>query len=424
MNEYDSSAVADMLEKAGWKESAESEADLIIVNTCAVRQAAEDRAIGHLLTLAGTYPKAKVGVMGCVAQEKGAELLDKYPQIAFAVGPGEIDRIPVAIEKISREACLDVDRLSGDGLRAHIADGSMKAFIAISRGCENFCSYCIVPYVRGKLRSRSIEDILDEARLNVQAGIREITLLGQNVNSYLDKKSNSNFAGLLKRMNDIDGLARIRYVTNHPKDMSDEIIDAIAELPKVCEAIHLPVQSGSTRVLRAMNRGYTRVDYLNLVDRIKTRIPDVTLTTDIIAGFPGETDEDFEDTVSLYKTVEYAASFAFRYSIRPGTAAEKLDDDVPEELKISRLERIIDLGQDYAAKYSESLLRKSREVLVEGTSAKNPGMQYGYDRGGRRVLFPSKKDLRGALVNVVIKHADKWFLTGELQESNHDPCQL
>ncbi|MGC9315339.1 MAG: tRNA (N6-isopentenyl adenosine(37)-C2)-methylthiotransferase MiaB, partial [bacterium] len=408
MNEYDSAAVADMLEKAGWKASAESEADLIIVNTCAVRQAAEDRAIGHLLTLAGTYPKAKVGIMGCVAQEKGAELLAKYPQIAFAVGPGEIDKIPEAIEKIGRQACLDVDRLSGDGLRAHIADGSLKAFIAISRGCENFCSYCIVPYVRGKLRSRSIEDILDEARCSVEAGVREITLLGQNVNSYFDKKSNSNFARLLDRINDIEGLARIRYVTNHPKDMSDDIIDAIAEVPKVCEAIHLPVQSGSTKILRAMNRGYTREDYLNLVDKIKKRIPDVTLTTDIIAGFPGETDADFEDTVNLYKTVGYAASFAFRYSVRPGTAAEKLDDDVPEEIKISRLERIIDLGQDYAAKYSQSLPEKTREVLVEGTSAKNPEMTFGYDRGGRRVLFPSKNNLRGELVNVVIKHADKW----------------
>ncbi len=420
MNEYDSSAIAEMLERNGWRESDVSDADLIIVNTCAIRQNAEDRAIGHLLTLAGTYPDARVGIMGCVAQEKGEELLDKYPKIAFSLGPGEIDRIIDIASGSDRSAYLNPNRITGEGLRSKIAKDGLKSFIAISRGCENFCSYCIVPYVRGKLRGRPIRDILDEARRNVDLGVMEITLLGQNVNSYVDPDSEADFADLLAKINEIEGLKRIRYVTNHPKDMSDDIISAIADLPKVCEAIHLPVQSGSTKILKAMNRGYSRENYLDLVDKIRSKIPDVTLTTDIITGFPGESDTDFQDTVSLYEKVEYVASFAFRYSIRPGTAATRLKDDVPEAVKISRLERIIDKGQKYATKYSRSLVGKSREVLVEGVSAKDPDMLYGYDRGGRRVLFPCKKSLCGEHVNVIIESADRWYLTGEIHRTESD----
>lgn len=418
MNEYDSAAVAELLERQGWIESDESEAELIIVNTCAVRQNAEDRAIGHLLTLAGTYPDARVGIMGCVAQEKGQELLDEYPQIAFAVGPGEIDRLIDIAKDTERKAFLNPNRINGAKLRSRIEKGGLKAFIAISRGCENFCSYCIVPYVRGNLRGRPMRDIIDEVKRDVELGVREITLLGQNVNSYIDPDSCANFRDLLAEVNEIEGLKRIRYVTNHPKDMSEEIIGAIADLSKVCEAIHLPVQSGSTKILKAMNRGYTREDYLHLVDKIKSRIPNVTLTTDIITGFPGESEDDFQDTLSLYQQVKFAASFAFRYSVRPGTAAAKLEDDVPENVKISRLKQIIDMGQEYAARYSRSLVGSTRQVLVEGLSAKNRNFLYGYDRGGRRVLFPGEKTLCGELVNVIIRDAERWYLTGKIQNRN------
>jgi len=415
MNEYDSAAVVEMLEMRGWKSSPENEAQVIIVNTCAVRQNAENRALGRLLTMARTHKDAIVGIIGCVAQEIGGELLEKYPEIAFAVGPGEIDRIPEIIQNLDRKPRLDVDRLTGCGLRAKVEEGDLKAFVAISRGCENFCSYCIVPYVRGKLRGRPMSDIIDEINRDVDLGVREITMLGQNVNSYVDPATGEDFAGLLEKACDIAGLARIRFVTSHPRDMSDRIIDAIAYLPKVCEAIHLPVQSGSTRILQAMNRGYSREYYLDLIDKIIHKIPDVALTTDIIAGFPGETDEDFLDTVSLYERVGYASSFAFRYSVRPGTAAADFDDDVPENVKISRLERIITLGQKYAVKFSSSLIGKSREILVEGESNKNPGMQYGYDRAGRRVLFDGKNRLRGSLIRVIITNADKWFITGKIE---------
>ncbi len=419
MNQYDSAAVSRMLDDLGWSESSEEEADLVIVNTCAVRQHAEDRAIGRLLTIAGTYPEKRVGIMGCVAQERGAELLERYSILDFAVGPGEIDRIAeIAEDRLPRAALLDVDRIDGRGLRARLEGGEnpLKAFVAISRGCDNFCSYCIVPYVRGRLRGRPMPDILDEIKQDILLGVKEITLLGQNVNSYIDPVSGADFADLLERIDPMDGLARIRFVTNHPKDMSDKIIDAIANLPKVCESIHLPAQSGSTKILRAMNRGYTREEYLQLVDRIRDKIPDVALTTDFIAGFPGETEDDFRETISLYESVGYASSFAFRYSVRPGTAAASLQDDVPEEVKIDRLKQIIDLGQGLAERFSRSKIGETLEILVEGESSRNPGMQLGLDRSGKRVIFRSKKGLRGQTVKVIIKSADKWLLHGELSE--------
>ncbi len=412
MNEYDSAAVSEMFLRKGWVSVPENEADVIIVNTCAVRQNAENRALGRLLTLAGTYPESRVGIIGCVAQEIGKKLLEKYPKIAFAVGPGEIHRLPEIIAGFDRSAHLDVDCLDGKGLRAEIKSGSVKAFIAISRGCENFCSYCIVPYVRGKLRGRPMSDIIEEIKRDIDLYVVEITLLGQNVNSYIDPETGADFAELLEKVDAIDGLRRIRFVTNHPKDMSERVIEAISCLPHVCESIHLPVQSGSSKILKLMNRGYSREKYLDIVRKIREKMPDIALTTDIITGFPGEADEDFQDTVTLYREVGYAGAFAFRYSPRPGTAASNMIDDVPEKLKIERLTAIIDMSQKFAEKFSKSLIGKNRKILVEGESAKNPGMVFGLDRAGRKVILPGKKDLRGQIVNVIIDRAEKWFLFG------------
>ncbi|HHS49781.1 MAG TPA: radical SAM protein, partial [candidate division Zixibacteria bacterium] len=225
MNEYDSSAVSNMLENVGWRASTIEDADLVIVNTCAVRQNAEDRAIGRLLTIAGTYPEKTVGIIGCVAKDKGEELLAKYKRISFAVGPGEIDRIVEIAEGVSTTGnLLSDDRIDGCGLRATVKEGDVKAFVAISRGCENYCSYCIVPYVRGHFRSRPVQDILDEIKHDISLGIKEITLLGQNVNSYFDERTNTNFADLLYQIHKLEDVKRIRFVTNHPKDMSDKII--------------------------------------------------------------------------------------------------------------------------------------------------------------------------------------------------------
>ncbi|MCK5834022.1 tRNA (N6-isopentenyl adenosine(37)-C2)-methylthiotransferase MiaB [bacterium] len=414
MNEYDSAAVANILNEAGWHRSKIEDADIIIVNTCAVRQNAEDRAMGRLLTIAGTYPKKTVGIMGCVAKEKGKEILQRNKHIDFAVGPGEIDRILEIAESEKKESILlEADRLDGCGLRAEIPQNSLKAFVAITRGCENFCSYCIVPYVRGHFRSRPHGDIIDEIKRDIDLGIKEITLLGQNVNSYLDTSSNQDFADLLYKIHRIDGLLRIRFVTNHPKDMSDKIIDAIASLPKVCQSIHLPVQSGSTKVLSAMNRGYTREKYLQLIDKIKDKIPDVALSTDIIAGFPGETDSDFEETITLYKSVAYAGSFAFRYSPRPGTKAAGIPDDVPEKMKIQRLKRIIDLGQELAEKYSKMQVGRIKEVMVEELVNKGIRQCLGFDRSGRRVVFADEGCSLGDILKVKVISAKRWLLFGE-----------
>ncbi len=413
MNEYDSAAVERMLRDAGWKPAPENVADLIIVNTCAVREHAEEKAMGRLITLARTYTGRPVGIIGCVAQERGQEILDKCPEIAFAIGPGEIDRIiEIAENHTTRRALLDVNRISGIGLRASLTESVIKSFVAISRGCNNFCSYCVVPYVRGELRGRPMDDVLDEIKSAVEAGVHEITLLGQNVNSYRDPDTGADFAELLRRVNEIEQLLRIRFVTNHPKNMTDGIIAAITDLPKVCEAIHLPVQSGSTRILELMNRGYTREQYLELVRKIRDKMPDVALTTDIITGFSGETEEDFADTVSLFADVGYAGAFAFRFSVRTGTAAAKMEDDVPEKEKIRRLEIIIGMIQEYAERYSQSLVGKTREVLVEGESPENRDILFGLDRGGRKILFRGDKNLRGKLVNVRITNAERWYLEG------------
>ena len=415
MNEYDAAAIADMLERRGWTQTTEESADLHIVVTCAVREHAEKRALGRLFTVANTYPDSLTGIVGCVAQERGREILDSHPEIDFAVGPGEIDRIPdIVAAGGSREPLLNVDRLTGKGLRSRTEEGALKGFVAISRGCENFCSYCIVPYVRGKLRGRPMPDIISECGEMASRGIREITLLGQNVNSYSDPETGADFADLLREVSSIENLLRIRFVTNHPKDMSDPIIEAVAEIPEVCEPLHLPVQSGSRKILKAMNRGYTREDYLDLVSRIRARIPGAAISSDIIVGFPSETEADFRRTVDLFNRCDFSAAFAFKYSPRPGTAAAKLPDDVPEELKIKRLTEIIDLSQEKAGNFSRSLVGKTRQVLVEGESRKNPGKLFGFDRAGRRAIFPGDSGLRGTLQNVIIESADRWLLKGNI----------
>jgi len=415
MNEYDSSALKKEFIDQGWKNAPPEIADVLIVNTCAVRHHAEHRAISRLVSLARAR-KGKINmIMGCVAQKNGQKLLDKYPCIDYSVGPGEIDRIFQIVENCeSKGAFMDLNRFDGCGLRSYIKKDQLKSFVAISRGCENFCSYCIVPYVRGKLRGRPIYDILDEIKSAIDKGVKEITLLGQNVNSYIDPGSEQNFSDLLEKVNDLSGLARIRYVTNHPKDMDEKLIETIAELPKVCEAIHLPFQSGSSKILKAMNRGYSREDYIELISKITDKMPDAALTTDIIVGFPGESLEDFDQTAELFDSVGFTGAFAFKYSTRPGTVASKMEDDVPENEKIRRLELIIDLIQKNAEEFSKSMVGKEVEVLIEGVSPKNPGQLFGLTRNGRKVIFDGEKALIGKCVKVSIIKAYKWYLNGEL----------
>ncbi len=418
MNEYDSLAVENLLEKDGWESAELEDAQLVIVNTCAVRQNAEERAIGRLLTIAGTYPEKIVGIIGCVAKEKGADLLKKYNKIRFAVGPGEIDRIPeIVSEKRKKQVLLIEDRITGCELRAKTKKDQIKAFISITRGCENYCSYCIVPYVRGKLISRPYDDILDEIKNNIYLGVKEITLLGQNVNSYYDQKNNVDFADLLYKIYENTELLRLRYLTNHPKDMSDKIIEAITNIQIVCESIHLPIQSGSNKILKKMNRGYTIEEYKLLVSKIKNKMNNVALSTDIITGFPGESDADFNDTVSIYHEIKYSSSFSFRYSVRPGTKAAKMHDSVPESIKIERLKEIINIGQEYSNKFSKEQIGKTVEVLVEGRNLRKNSEYIGTDRAGRKVSFKTNIDVEDPIVYVKIYDAQKWLLLGNIVDS-------
>ncbi len=418
MNEYDSKMIRAMLAEAGHAATRDpSTADAVIVNTCAVRERAERRVIGRLRHLRGLMrPNAVLGVIGCVAQRLGDELTRIVPGIDFVVGTDRYADLPRALETASagsRLVATTPDATERYEPRPLATEAALCEFVSVMRGCDNYCSYCIVPYVRGRERSRPAERVVEEVRRLVELGARDVTLVGQNVNSYSDGVVD--FAKLLRLVNDVPGLARLRFTTSHPKDLTDAIIDAVAELPQVCEHIHLPVQSGSNAVLAAMNRGYTREAYVDLVRRIRERVPGVALTTDIIVGFPGETDEHFEETLSLLKEVRFDSAFMFRYSVREGTSAARLTDDVPEETKIARLTRTIDLQKRITAELNRALVGTTLEVLVEGPSEKDPARLFGRTRTGKAVVFTGPSVLQSKLVQVRIVDASAWTLHGELE---------
>ncbi len=420
MNKYDSAALRALLEGEGhiWTESPR-DADVIIVNTCAVRQHAEDRALGRLRALVGLKkrrPWVSVGVIGCVAQKLGEKLLEQIPGLDFVVGTDRLDVIPRIVEgDIPGGVFVDTKPdFTGLGVPAHTKEGAVSAFVTIMRGCNNFCTYCIVPYVRGRERSRSPDEILREVRELLQRGVVEITLLGQNVNSY--RFGDTDFPKLLGMVAELEGLLRLRFVTNHPKDFSDAVLDVVeAHRDVIPPSFHLPLQSGSDAILRAMNRRYTAAYYLDLVERIYRRFPDAAITTDIICGFPGETEADHRATLNVMRRVGFAGTFAFRYSVRPGTAAAKLPDDVPEDVKIRRLNEVIALGIELAKDFSRRLLGTLQDVLVEGVAPKNPGMLRGTAPSGRTVLLSAACGAkRGEIIPVEITEAGTWVLWGSV----------
>ncbi|MCD4653194.1 tRNA (N6-isopentenyl adenosine(37)-C2)-methylthiotransferase MiaB, partial [bacterium] len=335
MNVYDSEQLAAMLVAEGWVQVTDNEkADVVILNTCSVREKAEQKVFsrfGRLKELRTQRRDVKFVLVGCMARAWGRKLLKRIPYLDLVVGPGMLHRIPQYLEQLQERRVPIVDVSDPEdvfSLPLELVDnpGSHNAWVTIIEGCDNFCSYCIVPYVRGRERSRNEEDIVNEVRVLQKKGVREITLLGQNVNSYSGSKGG--FPELLKKIHDIDGLYRIRFTTSHPKDMSNELIQAIADYPKLCEYLHFPVQSGSSRILSRMNRGYNREDYIGRVERMKERIPDVALSSDFIVGFPGETEEDHLQSVSLLESVLYDNIFIFNYSIRTGTRAAQFVDNV------------------------------------------------------------------------------------------------
>lgn len=425
MNEHDSENLFGMLEKMGYGVTEDqSEADLIIYNTCAVRENAELKVYGNLHALKKykeKNPDLVISVCGCMMQQPHVveEIKSKYPHVNLVFGTHNIYKFPELLNTVmeSDEAMYDIWDIDGrivEGLptqRKH----EIKAFVNIMYGCNNFCTYCIVPYTRGRERSRNPEDIIAEAKKLVEGGVKEITLLGQNVNSYGKTfEPQYPFHRLLEDMNNIEGLERIRFMTSHPKDISDELIDAISNLEKVCESLHLPVQSGSSRVLKEMRRHYTKEDYLAIIDKVKEKVDGIGLTTDIMVGFPGETEEDFAHTLDVVRKAQYDLAFTFLYSVRKGTVAENMDNHINEDVKKDRFDRLLAVVNEAATKTAQAYQDKVVEVLVEGVSKKNPEYMMGRNRQNKLVNFKGKEDLIGKLVNVKITEPKSFSLNGEM----------
>jgi tRNA-2-methylthio-N6-dimethylallyladenosine synthase len=424
MNEHDSERIAGILQKQGYSASPGAEnADMIILNTCSIREKAEQKfysELGRLKGLKSANPDMRIAVAGCIAQQEGRGLLSRAPYVDMVFGPSDIGRLSTLVEtKLSHS--VPVVETTGDPdyqrkqIPAARAD-KLKAWVSIMYGCDNYCTYCVVPYLRGRERSRHPDDIVRETRDLALAGYKEITLLGQNVNSYGKGLQNGvHFPELLKRINEISGIERIRFVTSHPRDLSNDLITALRDLPKVCESLHLPVQSGSNRMLAAMNRRYTREDYLDKIARLRQAVPDIALTTDIIAGFPGETEEDFEMTMSLLTAIRYDGIFAFKYSKRPGTAALKLSDHLSDDIKEKRLDQILALQKTISEQKNRDHIGTTKEILIDGYSKKGM-MLTGRTRGNRAVNVSADESLIGCLATVRITAAGANSLTGQICE--------
>lgn len=424
MNEEDSEKLSGMLKELEYtKTENKDEADLIIFNTCCVRENAELKVYGNLgvlRKLKNKNPDLIITVCGCMMQEnKMAEAIKKrFPFVDIIMGTHNIQMFPSYLKEVkeSRKSIIEVwDKEENiiEGLPVD-RESKFKAFVTIMYGCNNFCTYCIVPYVRGRERSRKPSDIEAEIKKLVEEGYKEITLLGQNVNSYgKGLEEEINFAGLLRRVNKIEGLHRIRFMTSHPKDLTDDVIKAVAECDKVCEHIHLPVQSGSSDIMQKMNRHYDREYYMSLIKKIKEQVKDVAITTDIIVGFPGETEEDFEATLSLVEEVRYDSAFTFLYSIREGTPAAELQNQIPEDVKHERFNRLVEVVNRICAEKNKEYEGRTVEILVEGKSKNNDGKLMGRTRTGKLVNFAGREDSIGKLVNVKITKAQSFSLVGE-----------
>jgi tRNA-2-methylthio-N6-dimethylallyladenosine synthase len=425
MNEHDTEVMAGICISLGYElTDTLEEANVVLLNTCAIRENAEDKVfgqIGHLKALKKENPDLLVGVCGCMSQEESVvnRILQKHHHVDMIFGTHNIHRLPHILHEayMSKEMVVEVWSKEGDIIEnlPKVRRGKIKGWVNIMYGCDKFCTYCIVPYTRGKERSRRPEEIIQEVRQLAAQGYQEITLLGQNVNAYGKDLAENNFGlgDLLDEIRKID-IPRIRFTTSHPRDFDDHLIEVLAKRGNLMEHIHLPVQSGSTEVLKIMARKYTREQYLELVRKIKAAIPDVALTTDIIVGYPNETDEQFEETLSLYKEVGYELAYTFIYSPREGTPAAKMQDNVPMEVKKERLQRLNALVNELSAKAMNAYEGQVVEVLVEGESKNNPDVLAGYTRKNKLVNFIAPKTTIGKIVKVKINEAKTWSLNGEI----------
>ncbi len=427
MNEEDSEKLSGMLKSQGYERTEnKEEASIIIFNTCCVRENAENKVfgnLGQLKQLKKKNPNLVIAICGCMMQQVGMadKVLKTFPYVDIIFGTHNAHKFPEYLHRVLQEGVQVKEILNKE---EGIVEGlpidrksDVKAFVTIMYGCNNFCTYCIVPYVRGRERSRKSEDIIKEIEELVSQGYKEITLLGQNVNSYgKGLEEDIDFAGLLRKVNEVKGLERVRFMTSHPKDLSEDVIMAIKECDKLCEQVHLPVQSGSSRILKEMNRHYDREYYLDLVKKIKSEIPDVTLTTDIIIGFPGETEEDFLDTLSLCEEVGYDSAFTFIYSRRNHTPADKMENQIPDDIKHDRFNRLVEAINKKVVIKNKEYEGKVVEVLVEGPSKNDETKLTGRTRNGKLVNFAGDEKLVGELVNLKIVRAQPFSLIGEIVE--------
>ena len=434
LNENDSEKLSGMLEKMNYKKTLNmEEADLVLFNTCCVRENAEEKLFGKV----GEVKKQKenkgtiIAIGGCMMQEEHIikKLKQSYPYVDIIFGTHTLHKLPQDLYKALEENkkirdVIDIDGEIIEGLPISRND-KIKASVTIMNGCNNFCSYCIVPYVRGRERSRSPKDIIEEVKLLAEQGYKEITLLGQNVNSYLrverEKKIEfeeyegvNSFAKLLRIVNKIEGIEKIRFVSPHPKDFTDDVIEAIRDCEKVSKIVHLPLQSGSTNVLKRMNRKYTKEQYLSLVEKMKKRVPNIVFSTDIIVGFPGETEEDFEDTLDVVKKVHFEQVFMFIYSRRVGTPGDRMENQIPEEIKHKRFDRLKLLVESQIKENNDKYIGTIQRVLVEGKSKNNEEMLTARTDTNKVVVFEGNKELIGNMVDLKIVSEHMWYLKGEI----------
>lgn len=429
MNEEDSEKLSGMLKNMDYEETLfRDKADVIIFNTCAVRENAELKVYGNLgalKQLKKDNPNLTLAVCGCMMQQKGVpeEILKTYKHVDIVFGTHNAYKFPEYLERSKIEGTQiseiyehETDIVEGIPI---VRKSEVKAFVTIMYGCNNYCTFCVVPYVRGRERSRKPEDILKEIIYLVKNGYKEVTLLGQNVNSYGENlEEDINFAKLLRLVNKVDGLERIRFMTPHPKDLKSDVIEAIKDCEKVVEQVHLPVQSGSNRLLKKMNRNYTREKYLSIVDEIRREIPGASISTDIIVGFPGETEEDFQETLRLVEEVKYDSAFTYIYSRRKYTPADRMKEQIPEDVKHERFNRLLEVVNKYAKANNQVYQDQVVEVLVEGPSKNDEDFLQGRTRTAKAVNFKGNTSLIGQLVNVKITKARSFSLIGEVLDEN------
>ena len=425
MNISDAERMEGQLRTIGYERTdAMDEADLILLNTCCVRETAEDKVygkIGEIKHLKNQNPELILGITGCMAQKESDKLIKRAPHIDFVLGTNKVHELTQVVQEIQRERGHIVDTQLGE---TELPDdvpvmrgGDLSAWVPIMYGCNNFCTYCIVPYVRGRERSRLPEDVVKEVEQAVAQGYKEVTLLGQNVNSYGKDHQQADFADLLKMVDAVPGIRRVRFMTSHPKDLSDKVIAAIRDGEHLCEHIHLPVQYGSNRILKAMNRVYTIESYRDLVRRIHEALPEAALTTDLIVGFPGETDDDFQELLAFLKEIRYDSAYTFIYSKRSGTPAATMENQVDELVKKERLNQLMAVQNTISLEINQALQGKVLEVMVEGPSKHDAAVWNGRTRTNKIVLFPHGEEQAGDFIQVKITQPQTWVLKGERVDS-------